>query len=106
LIVASRDDPQAFREFYDRWAETMLAYFCRRVRSPEVAADLLAETFAVAFEARGRFRDVGKPGGAWLYGIARKELSRYFRRQRVELRVVQRLGNRGPGARSALRGGD
>lgn len=92
LIVASRDDPQAFRELYDRWAETLLAYFYRRVHSPEVAADLLAETFAVAFEVCGRFRDVGKPGGAWLYGIGRKELSRYFRRERVELRAVQRLG--------------
>ena len=42
LIVASRDDPQAFRELYDRWAETLLAYSTRRVHSPEVAADLLA----------------------------------------------------------------
>jgi RNA polymerase sigma factor (sigma-70 family) len=92
LIVASRSDPHAFRELYDRWAETLLGYFYRRVHSAEVAADLLAETFAVAFEARGRFRDIGKPGGAWLYGIARKELSRYFRRARVELRAVQRLG--------------
>lgn len=72
LLVASRGEPQAFCELYDRWAEALLAYFYRRVRSPEVAADLLAETFAVAFEARGRFRDVGKPGGASLYGIARR----------------------------------
>lgn len=92
LIVASRADPHAFRELYERWAEPLLVFFYRRVRSEEVAADLLAETFAVAFEARGRFRDVGKPGGAWLYGIARKELSQYFRRERVELRAVRRLG--------------
>jgi RNA polymerase sigma factor (sigma-70 family) len=92
LIVASLEDPHAFRELYDRWAETLLAYFYRRVRSADVAADLLAETFAVAFEARGRFRDVGRPGGAWLYGIARRELSRYFRSARVELKAVRRLG--------------
>jgi hypothetical protein len=36
----------------------------------EVAADLLAETFAVAFERRRRFRDVGAPGATWIYGIA------------------------------------
>lgn len=96
LIVASAGDPDAFRELYDRWAETLLAYFVRRVHSPEVAADLLAETFAVAFERRGRFRDVGRPGGAWLYGIAAKELSRFFRRQKVELRAVARLGLRVP----------
>ncbi|HEV2815427.1 MAG TPA: RNA polymerase sigma factor [Solirubrobacteraceae bacterium] len=92
LILASRDDPRAFRELYDRWAERLLAYFYRRVLDAEVAADLLAETFAVAYERRRRFRDVGKPGGAWLYGIAAKELSHWFRRQEVERRAIRRLG--------------
>ncbi len=92
LILASRQDSAAFRELYDRWAERLLAYFVRRVLDAEVAADLLAETFAVAFERRGRFRDLGRPGGAWLYGIAAKELSHYFRRQSVEMRAARRLG--------------
>ena len=92
LIVASRHDPAAFRELYDRWADRLLAYLYRRVFDAEVAADLLAETFAVAYERRTRFRDVGKPGGAWLYGIAAKELSHWFRRQEVERRAVRRLG--------------
>jgi len=83
LIAASAGNPHAFRELYDRWAEPLLAYFYRRVYDPEVAADLLAETFAIAFEKRERFRDTGAPGGTWLYGIAGKEVSRYFRRQRV-----------------------
>ena len=92
LILASRTDPAAFRELYDRWAERLLAYFYRRVFDAEVSADLLAETFAVAYERRGRFRDVGRPGGAWLHGIAAKELSHWFRRQEVEKRAVRRLG--------------
>jgi RNA polymerase sigma factor (sigma-70 family) len=92
LILASRTDPAAFRELYDRWAERMLAYFYRRVFDAEVAADLLAETFAVAYERRGRFRDVGRPGAAWLFGIAGKELSHWFRHQDVERRAVRRLG--------------
>jgi len=92
LIVASRDDPARFRELYDRLAEDLLAYFYRRVLDAEVAADLLAETFAVAFERRHRFRDRGKPGAAWLYGIAARELSRWYRRQAVELRATRRLG--------------
>jgi RNA polymerase sigma-70 factor (ECF subfamily) len=91
LIIASRRDPAAFRELYDRWAERLLAYFYRRVLDPEVAADLLAETFAVAFERRRRFRNLGRPGEAWLYGIAAKELSHWFRRQEVEKRAVRRL---------------
>jgi RNA polymerase sigma factor (sigma-70 family) len=92
LIVASRHDPQAFRELYDRWAERLLAYFYTRVLDAEVAADLLAETFAVAYERRGRFRDIGRPGGAWLYGIASKELAHWFRRQAVDRRALRRLG--------------
>ncbi len=96
LIVASRDDPVAFRELYDRWAEPLLAYFYRRVLDAEVAADLLANTFAVAYERRGRFRDLGRPGGAWLYGIAGRELSHYFRRRSVELRAARRLGLQRP----------
>jgi DNA-directed RNA polymerase specialized sigma24 family protein len=66
--VASRRDPHAFRGLYDRWADSLPAYFYRRVREAEVAADLLAETFAVAYERPGTFRDIGKPGGAWLTG--------------------------------------
>jgi RNA polymerase sigma-70 factor (ECF subfamily) len=92
LILASRRDPRAFRALYDRWAERLLAYFYRRVLDAEVAADLLAETFAVAYERRGRFRDRGEPGAAWLYGIAAKELSHWFRRQEVERRALRRLG--------------
>src|SRR3954451_24069761 len=91
LLIASRDDPRAFRELYDRWADGLLAYFYRRVLDAEVAGDLLAETFAVAYERRGRFKDVGRPGAAWLYGIAAKELSHWFRRQAVERRAVRRL---------------
>jgi RNA polymerase sigma-70 factor (ECF subfamily) len=92
LILASRDDPGAFRALYDRWAERLLVYLYRRVLDAEVAADLLAETFAVAYERRSKFKDVGSPGGAWLNGIATKELSHWFRRQDVELRAVRRLG--------------
>lgn len=92
LIVASRKDPVLFRGVYDRNADDLLAYFYRRVFDAEVAADLLAETFAVAFERRHRFRDTGQPGAAWLYGIAAKELSHYYRRRAVELRAVKRLG--------------
>jgi len=92
LILASVDDPAAFRELYDRRADPLLGYLYRRVLDVEVAADLLAETFAIAYEKRGRFRDHGKPGEAWLYGIASTELSRYFRRRRVELSTATRLG--------------
>ncbi len=92
LILRSREDPAVFWRLYDRWAEKILSYFYRRTLDAEDSADLVAETFAVAYERRGRFRDMGQPGVAWLYGIARRELSQYRRKQRVELRAVRRLG--------------
>lgn len=92
LIVASQQDPDAFCELYDRWAEPLLGFFARRVDQPEVAADLLAETLAVMFEMRTRFRDTGQSGAAWLFTIAGRQLSRYRRRAIVELRAVERLG--------------
>jgi RNA polymerase sigma factor (sigma-70 family) len=92
VLLASVDDPLAFRAFYDMWSTQVLAYFQRRVRDPELALELTAETFAVAFEKRGRFRWMGKSPGAWLFGIAKRILFRHLRRGEVEGRAVQRLG--------------
>ncbi|MFN8109185.1 MAG: RNA polymerase sigma factor [Thermoleophilia bacterium] len=92
LIIASRGDPAVFGELYRRHAEALLAYLYRRTFDAEVSADLLAETFAVAFAKRARFRDTGTPGAAWLYGIAARELSHWYRRRRVELRAAKRMG--------------
>lgn len=96
LILAARDDPESFRLLYDRHAARLLAYLYRRTLDAEAAADLLAETFAVAFARRHRFRDVGRPGSAWLYGIAKKELAHWFRHEQAQSRAVRRLGLRRP----------
>jgi RNA polymerase sigma-70 factor, ECF subfamily len=92
LIVVSVHDAEAFCVLYDRWAETLLSFIYRRVGNPEVAADLLAETFATVFEKRSKFRDRGQPGSAWIYTIAGRQVARYYRRKTVELRAVEKLG--------------
>jgi RNA polymerase sigma factor (sigma-70 family) len=92
LILRSREDPAAFRVLYERLAPGLLRYFVSRVPDAEIAADLLAETFAVAYERRRRFRNVGRPGGAWIYGIARNELAHFFRHRSVDDRAVRALG--------------
>lgn len=92
LILRSREDPAAFRLLYERVAPGILRYLVTRVHDAEVAADLLAETFALAYERRRRFRNVGRPGAAWIYGIARHELSHYFRHKSVDDRAVRALG--------------
>jgi RNA polymerase sigma-70 factor (ECF subfamily) len=80
-------------DLYDRHAPAMLAYFARRTYAPDVAVDLLAETFATAFEDRGQFRGSdAEAAGAWLFSIARHRLADYFRRGQVERRMLGRLG--------------
>lgn len=86
-------DPDAFIGLYRRHASDMLVYFVRRTFDVDAAGDLTAETFAVAFAHRRRFRGTGEDAaGAWLYGIARHQLSRYLRRGAAERRAVRRLG--------------
>jgi Sigma-70 region 2 len=102
LLIASRDDTRAFRELYDRWADRLLAYFYRRVLDAEVAGDLLAETFAVAFERRRRFRDVGAPGAAWLYGIAKQGARALVPPPGGRAARRPPAGDRGPAARRGV----
>ena len=40
--LLSSSDPEAFGVFYDRHIKSLLGYFARRTRDPEVAADLTA----------------------------------------------------------------
>ena len=92
LLKASADDPDAFTELYRRHAEDLLRYFARRTLDPEAAAELTAETFAEAFASRGTYTDMGANGVAWLYGIAKHRLGRFFRSGRVDATARRRLG--------------
>lgn len=91
LLVASVRTPEAFGELYRRCSDELLAFFYRRTEDPHVAADLLAETFAIAFRKRAKYRPSSGPPIAWLYGIGKLELARYYRKQRVELRATKKL---------------
>jgi RNA polymerase sigma-70 factor, ECF subfamily len=91
LLAGSARDPEAFGIFYDRHVERLLTYFARRTWDAQEAADLTAETFAAAFAARRRYRDTGAPAVAWLLGIARHQLHRALRRQRIDERARRRL---------------
>lgn len=92
-LRASRRDPEAFAAVYEREVDAVLRFLALRTYDPQVALDLVAETFAQAYRARRRFRGSTDPeAGAWLYAIARAELSRFYRRGFAERRAVERLG--------------
>jgi RNA polymerase sigma-70 factor (ECF subfamily) len=93
LLAQSRQDPDAFAEFYDAYAERILLFLVRRVLDVDTAFDLLSETFATALERRHQFRGTSaEEEQGWLYSIARSELSHYWRDGRVERIALARLG--------------
>src|SRR3954465_5853179 len=93
LLVAARTDPQAFREFYERYAVWMRSWFQRQTGSETAALDLTAETFAQAWRMLRRFKDMADGSGApWLFGIARNLLRQYHKHNRIESPARERLG--------------
>jgi RNA polymerase sigma factor (sigma-70 family) len=90
-LLLSRD-LEDFGRFYDRYVRSLLAFFQRRTRDPEAAADLTAETFAAAMIARGRYEARTETAAAWLFAIAQHKLADYHRRGSAERRMRARLG--------------
>lgn len=86
------DTPEDFDGFYRLHNAALFRFVLRRVFEPQVALDLVAECFAQAFLARARCRgETDAEQGAWLYGIARRQLARYYRRGEAERRALERL---------------
>lgn len=80
-------DPEGrFEEIYGSSYGPLLGYALRRCPDPEDAADVVAETFMVAWR---RIEEVPRAGEAklWLFGVARKVLAN---RRRGERRHEQR----------------
>jgi RNA polymerase sigma factor (sigma-70 family) len=93
LLKAAWQDPEAFREFYDRYAVWIRSWFLRHTGSESGALDLTAETFAQAWHASRRFRDEADGSGApWLFGIARNLLRQYHKHNRIESAARERMG--------------
>lgn len=82
-----------FAAFYQRHERALVRFLARQLFDPEVAIDLAAETFAQAFVGRHRFRGTTRAEEvSWLETIARRRLSRYWRRGKAERQALTRLG--------------
>ena len=92
LLSLATSESQAFGVLYERHEATILAYFMRRTNNPEIAADLAAETFAVALESRRRFKSKKGTVIQWLIGIAKNKFAEFKRKGSVEERAHKRLG--------------
>lgn len=89
--------PDDFTRLYRRHAQSLLLYFQRRVHEPELARDLLAETFESAIAGAEGFRGSSDSElSGWLWGIARNLLADHRRREQGELSRQERLGRARP----------
>jgi RNA polymerase sigma-70 factor (ECF subfamily) len=91
LLVASKDDPEAFGRFYDRNHRLVLGYYYRHTFCPHTSAELTAETFAQAWTSTHRFNPSGGTGRGWLFGIAGNLYRQWLRRGRVADKARRRL---------------
>ena len=83
-------DRERFELLFDRHRRAVLGYALRRVEQPADAADVLAETFLVAWR---RLEDVpdGAAGLPWLLAVARRVLANQRRGRRRRDGLAERL---------------
>lgn len=79
-----------FSQLYHEHGRAVLAYALRRVEHREDAADVVAETFLIAWRRLG---EVPVDAGAklWLYAVARRVIANLHRTERRRTRLGQRL---------------
>ncbi|WP_028049238.1 RNA polymerase sigma factor [Cellulomonas sp. URHD0024] len=81
---------ERFTALFDATHRPLLAYAIRRVADPADAADVVAETFLVAW----RRLDEVPPGDharPWLFGVARRVLANLYRGERRRHALADRL---------------
>ena len=93
-VSSETEQHDRFRRIYAGNFAPLLAYALRRVEQPEDAADIVAETFLVAWR-RGHEIPVDAEVRLWLYGVARRVLANHhrggLRRERLGERLRQRI---------------
>jgi DNA-directed RNA polymerase specialized sigma24 family protein len=79
-----------FRRLFAETERELLTYVLRRVDRAEDAADVVAETFLVAWRRLDKV-PAGDEARLWLYGVARRQLANQRRGQLRRLRLADRL---------------
>jgi RNA polymerase sigma-70 factor (ECF subfamily) len=91
LLARAASDPEAFETVFIRHVSAVHRYLARRVESG-VVEDLVAETFAAAFDRRGRYRREYPDARPWLLGIATNLVRHHWRSERARLAAYARVG--------------
>jgi RNA polymerase sigma factor (sigma-70 family) len=92
LLVEAALEPAAFEVVFLRHVSAVHRYLARRVE-PVVVEDLVAETFALAFDRRGRYGREYPDARPWLLGIATNLVRHHWRSERVRLGAYARVAS-------------
>jgi RNA polymerase sigma factor (sigma-70 family) len=79
-----------FSRLYREQGRAILVYALRRVEDREDAADVVAETFLVAWRRLGEV-PAGAAARLWLYAVARRVIANLHRTERRRTRLGRRL---------------
>src|SRR5262249_19250413 len=86
-------DAAALDRLYKRTTNSLLRYFQRRVADPELATDLMADTFTTVLELRDRYRGTSEQElSGWLWRIAQSTLREHEERGRARARGSRQVG--------------
>jgi RNA polymerase sigma factor (sigma-70 family) len=91
MSVSPSAHQERFRHVYADHFDRVLGYALRRVSRPEDAADVVAETFLVAWRRLGDVPEEPRTR-LWLYGVARRVLANQRRGDRRRTALGDRLG--------------
>jgi RNA polymerase sigma-70 factor (ECF subfamily) len=85
-------DEARFDALFRATRKDILAYFARRAPASDNAADLLAETYLIAWR---RLNDIpaAPEDRLWLFGVARNLLKKSAERRRAQAALVERLAD-------------
>ena len=79
-----------FEAVYAAYRTPVLGYALRRTLSPDDAADILAETFLVAWRKLDQV-PTGPDARLWLFAVARNALANHYRGERRRIALAARL---------------
>lgn len=89
VIAASTADPERFAEIFDRHWAAIHRYVAWRLGA-EIAEDVAADVFLVAFRNRGRYDRTRQDARPWLYGIATNVIGQHRRAERRRTELLAR----------------
>lgn len=91
LLARSLEDPQYFGELFRRHAPPLHRYAARRLGG-DLADDIVAETFHLAFRARAGYDPARGDVRPWLWRIATNLIRRHHRSELRMFRALARTG--------------